>query len=110
MSYAHDIEVKSEIKLGEMLKKMERNKGTRGIIENITGGTTGVPPEDTSPTLSDLSITKKLSAEAQALAELPKEKQEAVTTGKKSKRAVIAAQLKATPELSDRTIARELGG
>jgi len=46
-----------------MLKETELAKGTRGNIQEVTGGATMLPPEDTAPTLSEIGITKRQSSE-----------------------------------------------
>lgn len=51
--------------MGEFLKEMPKNEGARGV------GKSGVPPEN--PTLADIGITKKQSATAQKLANIPED-------------------------------------
>jgi hypothetical protein len=56
--------------LGNMLKETPRNKGAYGTI--ITGDKR-VPVMDSTPTLAELGIDKKISSLAQKVASLPKE-------------------------------------
>lgn len=85
VAHAREIEIKSEIKLGELLREMEKNKGAQGI------GPIAVTRENRNapPTLSDMGITKRESAEAQLLAVLPEERQEKVAAGLISKKAAV---------------------
>jgi DNA modification methylase len=91
VAYAHEIEIRAEIKLGEILAVMEKNKGTKGqlIGRGIIGGEQARPPIEIVPTLAEIGITKDLSAESQALAALPAEKKEKVVKGETSKRKAI---------------------
>jgi len=69
----------AERRMGELLTKTERAKG--GRVQS-TGNTT--LPVETEPTLSELGLSKRESAEAQMLASLPDETFEAVENGDKS--------------------------
>ena len=60
-SYAYE----AEIKMGEMLDAAEKNTGAKGV------GKSAVTPGYRTPTLAELGITRKESAEAQMLAALP---------------------------------------
>ena len=81
ITYAHAIKIDAEILLGQFLKTAERQR---------RGGDQSTPRElrsSTPPTLEELGVTKKLSAEAQALhtiAEEQPEQVEAIKTRKKS--------------------------
>jgi hypothetical protein len=61
-----------------MLNETERNVGAKGII--ITGNKR-VPVMDTTPTLSELGIDKKISSLSQKIADLTDEEIEKVKTG-----------------------------
>jgi DNA modification methylase len=89
VAYAHEIEIMAEIKLGEILAVMEKNKGTQLSGKDSFGGYAVLPPIDEAPTLEEMNITKRLSAESQALAALPTEKKEKVVKGETSKRKAI---------------------
>jgi hypothetical protein len=89
VAYAHEIEIRAEIKLGEILAVMEKNKGTQLSGKDSFGGYAVLPPIDEAPTLEEMNITKRLSAESQALAALPTEKKEKVVKGETSKRKAI---------------------
>ena len=84
VGHAHEIEIRAEKKLGEMLEVMEKNKGAMGI------GTSVVNQDDRTPTtLAEIGITKNLSSEAQTLAQIEEDVFEKVATGKKSKQAAV---------------------
>jgi len=93
IDYAHAIKIDAERLLGGFLKTAEKATGTRGQLAGKTssGGTQIEPPEDTTPTLASLGLSKKLSASSQALhavAEQHPEQFAAVRAGKKSLRKV----------------------
>jgi hypothetical protein len=71
---ATEIKIYSMAKLGEMLQKTPRNEGTRKRKsgESVKGD---------RPTLSELGISKKLSAKAQKVAALPPEIVQALASG-----------------------------
>jgi phage N-6-adenine-methyltransferase len=79
ISHATEIMMRAERKAGELLTKMEKNKGARGQLHgrNGSGGRTRLPPEDTSPKLADLGINKTQSSKWQKLAALDDEQFEA---------------------------------
>ena len=52
----------AERRLGELLAATERAKGTRLAGRSI-GGNAVIPPKDDTPTLSELGVTKRESAE-----------------------------------------------
>jgi len=59
-------------KLGAMLKKMPKNTGAQGHIqEHLSGGSRPEPPVDNPPTLDDLGISKAESSRVQAEVEIP---------------------------------------
>ncbi len=64
-------------RLGELLRKQEKAKGTRGAGRPPIGGTRAEPPKSDVPTLAEQGISKKLSATAQKLAAIPAEQYEA---------------------------------
>ena len=65
---------------GSTLRVKLRLIGAKG---SIVTGTKREPVKDTTPTLSDLGLTKKESSDAQFLAKLPEEEFKKVKTGKK---------------------------
>jgi len=79
IEHAAEIRMRAEIRVGELLAEMQKNKGTRGQLHgrDSSGGRMKTPPEDATPTLSDLSITKTQSSRWQKLAALSESEQEA---------------------------------
>ena len=64
--------LEAERKMGQMLAKSEKAKGTRGQLKgkDVSGDTIMVLPEDVQ-TLKELGLSLKESASAQMLASLP---------------------------------------
>jgi N6-adenosine-specific RNA methylase IME4 len=91
VGYARSIEISAEIKLGEFLKEMEKNKGGNPNLQLVENDDQLV---NLPPTLKEIGISKDLSAEAQVLAGLPIEEQEKVKSGKTSKQAAKRKQKK----------------
>ena len=62
ITYAHAIKIDAEVLLGKFLKETEKNTGAKGV------GPIAVPDgyRNETPTLEELGVTKKLSAEALA--------------------------------------------
>jgi len=56
--------------MGELLMNMEKAQGSRGVVENFSGGRHQRPPEDDVRTLSQMGISKDRSSKAQKLAEI----------------------------------------
>ena len=56
--------------MGEMLADAPKNKGESGQLNgrDSSGSTQRKPPENHTPTLADVGITKKESSQSQALA------------------------------------------
>ncbi len=68
---AAEIALRAERRLGELLRKLDKNKGTVTVGGGgPSGGRIVRPPE--KPTLSNLGISKSQSSRWQAIAELPK--------------------------------------
>jgi hypothetical protein len=65
IQYARSYALQAERKLGEMLRKTEKAKGTAGKGRPKLGGTLMVPPKKGVPALPELGVTKKESARAQ---------------------------------------------
>ena len=63
-------------KLGQLLQKQEKAKGTRGAGRPPIGGTRQELPKSDAPTLAAQGISKKLSSVAQQLAAIPDEQYE----------------------------------
>jgi hypothetical protein len=57
----------TERRAGEMLRDMEKAKGTAGQLKgrDASGGAIMLPPEDNAPTLSEIGITKRQSSDWQ---------------------------------------------
>jgi hypothetical protein len=68
---ATEIRLRAERRAGELLRDMEKNKGTRGDGRPKIGGRGERPPKDQAPKLSDLDINKSQSSKWQKLAEMP---------------------------------------
>lgn len=103
--YARGIRYAAEIKLGEILKAAPKATGTRTVGGDAkSGGSVEVPPEQ-PPTLSDLGISKKLSAESQRLADLPDDAKIALARGeikpsvalREQKRSMLSQRVAALP-------------
>ena len=87
IEHATEIRLRAEIRVGELLRNSDKNKGARNQLRGDVpvGGRAPTPPTDKTPRLSDLGITKKQSSRWQKMASMPVEKQEAkiaATTGK----------------------------
>jgi len=96
ISYAHSIKISAEVLLGGFLKTGERRK--RGQKHSTGGGSKGsqrVPLPDAPPTLEELGVTKKLSAEAQALHTIAEEQPEQVEAIKERKKSVTQVRREA---------------
>lgn len=78
---AKAVKLQAERRLGELLKAAPKNTGAAGGGKKDAPRGSIVEPRDTTPTLADLGIDKKLSARAQRLAELPAETFAAVAAG-----------------------------
>jgi len=70
---ATDIRMRAEIKAGELLREMQKNKGA---VAGKTGRK-GKPVLDATPKLSDLGVSKTQSSRWQRLAAMPRDQQEA---------------------------------
>jgi N6-adenosine-specific RNA methylase IME4 len=69
---ATEIRIRSERRLGEMLKQQKETVGlNQGAQGSIVTGTQREPVKDTRPTLAEVGIDKKLSSRAQAIAAVP---------------------------------------
>jgi len=68
---ATKIKLRAERRAGEMLRDMEKAKGTAGQGRPSLGGATMLPPKDTPPTLAEIGITKRQSSDWQRLASIP---------------------------------------
>lgn len=79
IEHATEIRMRAEIRVGELLAEIEKNKGARGQLHgrDSSGGRKKIPPEDANPTLADLGITKTQSSHWQKLAALSESEQEA---------------------------------
>lgn len=72
---AAEIKIRAEYKAGQLLREMEKNKGAKGQLrgKDSSGGHTMLPPEDNTPKLSDLGVSKNESSRWQMLATIPAE-------------------------------------
>jgi hypothetical protein len=76
IEHATEIRMRAEIRAGELLAQMKKNKGARSQGRPKKGGSDKTPPKDATPKLSDLGIDKSQSSRWQKLAALSKEQQE----------------------------------
>lgn len=74
--------VMAEKKLGKKLAEFPKAKGTRNQLTGpgIIGGTKSEPPIE-SPTLAEIGIDKKRSAQAQKLSDIPEQRLDAILKG-----------------------------
>jgi hypothetical protein len=79
IQYARSYALEAERKMGELLAQTELQHGARGI------GKSGVTPSNSTPTLAELGVSRRESAQAQELAEIPLETFEAIKVGKKTR-------------------------
>jgi len=91
ITYAHAIKIDAEVLLGGFLKETEKNTGAKGV------GPIAVPDgyRNETPTLEELGVTKKLSAEAQALHTIAEEQPEQVEAIKERKKSVTQVRREA---------------
>ncbi len=89
IAYAHTIKIRALARLGELLKDLTKNQGA---VPGKTGSK-GKPVLDTTPTLADLGISKKLAAIAQQLAALPSSTREASRSAKRPTRRARREQM-----------------
>jgi hypothetical protein len=66
---ATEIRLRAEIRAGELLREMAKNKGARSQSHPKTGGRSKRPPVDPTPKLSDLGISKTQSSRWQRSAD-----------------------------------------
>jgi N6-adenosine-specific RNA methylase IME4 len=109
IGFAHTIKTRALGRLGELLKDLDKAKGTRlagrepGSNKGI-GGTKQEPPTNT-PTYAELGIDKKTASVAQQLASLPASTREAIaqreTTIAKVRRETRAVELRKAVSLPD---------
>jgi len=59
------VKIEALAQLGDMLKSMEKNRGTAGQGRPKLGGSNKKPPKSHAPTLKELKIDKKTSMVAQ---------------------------------------------
>ena len=87
VEHATEIRMRAERRAGELLREIEKNKGARGQLRgrDSSGGRKRQPPEDTTPKLSDLNVTKSQSSRWQRLADLDYETFKARVEGAKRK-------------------------
>ena len=88
IQYARSYALRAEIRMGELLQETERAKPGPDKKDRL-------PDVTEPPTLAELGLTKRESSEAQLLASLPEEKQEAVIAGDLT-RADIRREIKRT--------------
>ena len=84
VGHAKEIEIKAEIMLGEFLTEIEKSKGGNPNLQPVNHADRLEPS-----TLTEIGVTRNLSAEAQTLAGLLEEQKEKVIKGKLSKKKAI---------------------
>lgn len=120
VSYASGIKFDAECMLGEYLARMEKaappgrppSMSSKSTPKEIGTASIPISQPPKSPTLADLGITKKQSAEAQRVAQLPTEVRAAVRTGeikrtqalRELKRDTLADRLASLPDGKYRVI------
>jgi N6-adenosine-specific RNA methylase IME4 len=83
IQYCRSYALEAERRMGEILRQTERAKGA--IEPGTKRGTTQLPIVTTSqPTLSDLGLTKRESAEAQMLSNISRNEFDEIKAGKKT--------------------------
>jgi N6-adenosine-specific RNA methylase IME4 len=85
IQYARSYALEAERKMGELLKKTERAKGAKGNPGGQGALIVQSPDVTTQPTLAEIGVSKRESAQAQELAEIPLETFEAIKVGKKTR-------------------------
>lgn len=71
-NHAAEIKIRAQRKAGEILSSMEKNKGTRGNIqEQLTGAYQQKAPEEQPPTYQELGINYKDAHTWQTIASMP---------------------------------------
>lgn len=98
---ATDVRMRAEIRAGELLRAMEKNKGA---VPGKTGAK-GKPVLDARPKLADLGVTKSQSSRWQKLAALPEQDREAAIA--QAKRKAEAALDGASDDKAERRAGRE---
>lgn len=96
LQWATEIKVRAERRAGEMMRDTEKNKGSKGQLlgRDSSGGTMMLPPENNTPTLADMGISKNESSRWQKLAAVSDEKfEEAVAAAKEVAGEVTTAYL-----------------
>jgi ParB family chromosome partitioning protein len=78
VQHARSIELEAMRRLGELLAETPKNKGING---SKLIGSKQEPVRDSTPTLSDLGVDKKISSLSQQLARMPKKEFEQVRDG-----------------------------
>lgn len=104
IQYARSYALEAERRMGQLLAKRDPPKGTAGTLrgKDTSGGYILLPPEAQELTLAELGLTKRESAEAQKLAELPQETFDDVKSGEKTRAQV---QKEIQRDIVTRTIA-----
>jgi hypothetical protein len=76
---AAELQMRSEIRLGQFLSMMPKNRGTRGQLQGDipVGGSAPRPPTDDTPTYKELGITKTQAFRWIQFSRLSKKEQEA---------------------------------
>jgi len=91
VQYCRGYALEAERRMGELLAETERAKGTAGAGRPKIGSNRTIPPNSQSPTLAELGVSKRESAEAQMLAEIPRAEFDKVKAGKRTKAQVRRA-------------------
>jgi N6-adenosine-specific RNA methylase IME4 len=108
--HATEIRMRAEIRAGELLAQMEKNKGTRGQLRGDLplGGCAPKPPtSDPTPTLRELGINKWQSSRWQKLAALSADEQEATIAAAKRKAEAVPDGAARAGEKAKRRAERE---
>jgi hypothetical protein len=108
---ASEIRIRAERRLGQMLAEQKAGEGlNQGAVAGKTG-TKGVPVLDTTPTLAEIGIPKKLSSRSQALAAIPEDEfEETLEEHRQQQQAVTVATMQKLADKAKEAITDPLSG
>ena len=106
---ATEIRKRAERRAGEILREMEKNKGSRSQLQSDVpvGGRAPTPPTDPTPTLKEIGVTKAQSARWQQLAAMTAEQFEQHVATSKKQAAASLDRTASAAEKKERRAQRE---